>query len=58
MVYRETENLRVAALVDGIVMRLNIFSKFNLTHHCQKAVKCLLHKDCPFSVGIDQRIYP
>jgi hypothetical protein len=34
MVYCEAENLRVAELVDSIVMRLSIFSKFNLTHHC------------------------
>jgi hypothetical protein len=58
MMYRETEKQWVAALVDGIVMRLHILSNLNLTHHYQKAVWCLLHKDCLFSVGINQRIHP
>jgi hypothetical protein len=38
MMYRETDNLWVAGLVEGIVTRLHILSKLNLIHHCQKAV--------------------
>ena len=38
MMYSETDNLWVAALVEGIVTRLHILNKLNLTHHYQKAV--------------------
>jgi hypothetical protein len=36
--YRETENLWVAALEADITMRLHILSNLNLTHYCQEAV--------------------